>query len=674
VGLVFGALVLFFSSLSNEQGALTGTINTFFSQLLGWGAIAVPIAMLAAGIWLIIRHFGDEEPEIDLMRIFGVGMLYVGMLMIFMFIETFSELYQFATRETFHLFIAQSVELGRGGGRIGAELYTLLVAGLGEIPAMVMVIGWIFVALMLTTRTSAAELAVLIISIYRSFRVALQHRAQKRAALRLEQQARSAEQQRINVSGPQPAELPGGQSAALPASTSTEEAVPIEQRSIPIRMGGQMINAPVDAGEASAEAAPGAQTAEKGAAGGMIGGLASRLKSAVPAALPFRAGGDNGKEDHDDTTEGDSSPGGLRGLFTRRSSTSGTGEVPGSDEAAHRRGPLPEEQPTGEAQPAAPHSPFAAQTGAEERAAERYSRPASPFAPQRPRPQSPEEEDETPAAQHGAPDDAPPEERVFGSRPAPGSQQRGGTLFSQRFGQGPPERQADRVDDEIDDDDEAPAATERGSLSDRLERLNAIRFGKNQAPQTAASRDDDEDDDDDEEVAVSGSRPPSPFEEPPRTLGGQSRPRPTSPFARPDDRSRSEADDEDDDDKPADQPPARRADPGRPAAFRIPSAGASTPPKVPGPAPDDEEEHPAPRRREPVINRSAPQQPASMPGPQQGRVRRQWRLPDYRTLLASGSEGMTSTATSWCSAPASSRRRSPASARPAKWWRSTPAR
>ncbi|MFW5772409.1 MAG: DNA translocase FtsK 4TM domain-containing protein, partial [Phototrophicaceae bacterium] len=303
VGLVFGALVLFFSSLSHEQGALTGTVNTFFSQIFGWGAIGVPIAMAAAGVWLIVRHFGDEAPVIDPVRLAGVTMGYVGLLMVFMFIETWSDFYRTATQSDFHLYVAISVREGRGGGWVGAELYALLVTNFGEISAFVFVFGWLIVSIMLMTRTSAAELAVFVISVWRSLRIALQHRAQRSAAIAAEKRAAlTAQQEQLRISGPDSPELPAGQQRALPPGEP-----PIEQRDITIRMGGQMIEAgaaaesdlqPAAAHHAGAQAVP-SQPPKAG--GGRLGGLTSRLKGAIPAALPFatKGGGRNGATDDD---------------------------------------------------------------------------------------------------------------------------------------------------------------------------------------------------------------------------------------------------------------------------------------------------------------------------------------------------------------------------------------
>jgi DNA segregation ATPase FtsK/SpoIIIE-like protein len=274
VGLVFGALVLFFSALSGEQGALTGSINGLITDLVGWGAPAIPLVMAAIGIWLIIRHFGEDAPEIDPVRVSGLAMLYVGALLLFMFIETFNPLYIYATQEEFYNFILQSIESGRGGGYVGGELYSLLVVNVGEVSAVIFIFGWLVVGLMLTTRTSAAELAAFVISIWRSFQLSVERRAQRRRALALEREAQTAvEQEQLRISKPETEALPaGGSAAALPAP---ENNVPIEQRPIPIKMGGrEMQSVPNEVG----------QTAEDGGRGGLMGGLGRRLRQSLPGS------------------------------------------------------------------------------------------------------------------------------------------------------------------------------------------------------------------------------------------------------------------------------------------------------------------------------------------------------------------------------------------------------
>src|SRR5690606_38204515 len=117
VSLLLGSLALFFSSMSSTKGQLTEAINTFLSQLLGVGAIAVPLAMFAVGVWLIVRHFGDDAPVIDPVRLFGAVLIYVGGLLTFQFIESFNPAYagiNLRNPEELRLQLEISYMLGRG--------------------------------------------------------------------------------------------------------------------------------------------------------------------------------------------------------------------------------------------------------------------------------------------------------------------------------------------------------------------------------------------------------------------------------------------------------------------------------------------------------------------------------------------------------------------------------
>ena len=87
VGLVFGAIVFFFSALSAEQAAIS-SVNSVIGQALGWGAFAVPVTMFATGLWLIVRHFGEEAPTIDPVRLAGVALAFLAALVFFQFIES----------------------------------------------------------------------------------------------------------------------------------------------------------------------------------------------------------------------------------------------------------------------------------------------------------------------------------------------------------------------------------------------------------------------------------------------------------------------------------------------------------------------------------------------------------------------------------------------------------
>jgi S-DNA-T family DNA segregation ATPase FtsK/SpoIIIE len=296
VGLVFGAFVLFTSSISYDQGTITGSINTWIKQIVGWGAIAIPLTMMAIGGWLIGRHFGDEAPKIDVQRLIGVGLAYLSLLVVFHYIESFDPFY--TSPQVYEILQPAIIEQGRGGGQIGSLLYMFLLRNASELGGAVVVLGTLVISIMFITRTSAAELTLIVVSAWRSLRVSLQRRAQVREAKRLAQlQATPAAPPQISVQRPAVAELPApvAQAPALPPPLTLPEMaepLPIEERAIPIRMGGQMMKPTATAEVRPSEmpstlppaATPPPTTTPAPAQPGGIGGIAARLKGAVPSA------------------------------------------------------------------------------------------------------------------------------------------------------------------------------------------------------------------------------------------------------------------------------------------------------------------------------------------------------------------------------------------------------
>ena len=370
VVLVLSSLALIFSSLSPNQGALTGTINTFLSQNLGWGAPAVPIAMFAAGIWLILRHFGEEAPMLDMVPVIGIVMIYMGLLVLFQYGDSFT--YEIRAGappldQLKNIFLPISYTLGRGGGWIGAEIYYFLVANLTEIGGFFVLLAWLIVGLMLALGLSAAEMAIIVISVWRSFNDARHRRIERRGAVLAEQQALSPALPGVTVSRPGAEQLPPGvRSPALPAPAGGLFGDG-EERSIPITQGGRTVNAafrpgdpipvekpiPANAGPFAGVAArlapePVGEPAEKPASrGGLFGGLPHR--SAPDAAndearekhgglggrfgLPRRAEAEHDDADEDDNAEKSGGLGERFGGFARsvRTVLPGGGIKPAAD-------------------------------------------------------------------------------------------------------------------------------------------------------------------------------------------------------------------------------------------------------------------------------------------------------------------------------------------------------
>ncbi len=383
VALVLGSLALFLSRLSSTKGQLTEWVNTLLTQTFGWGAIAVPVAMMAVGIWLIARHFGDEAPVIPSTRLFGIGLVYVGVLILMQYIDTYSYVNSDGSVVTMAalqaVWLPISIARGSGGGWIGANLYYILASNITEYGAFMAAAFLLVVGTMFILSISAAELTMIVISVGRSFTDARQRRAQRRAqtaAPGLEQLTAEVAAPAISVSRPEPEALPAAASApALPAAS--EPALPAgspilaPQRQININIGGRssvspsegelqpVENKPFRPGQqpaASVAAKPGEAPATSGGFGSRLrgvlpggkpatapetaaqkpaapastapasagGGFGSRLRSAIPTSLP----GGKSTSDIPQPAKAEAAPadkpatpmGTLRGMFNRQSS------------------------------------------------------------------------------------------------------------------------------------------------------------------------------------------------------------------------------------------------------------------------------------------------------------------------------------------------------------------
>lgn len=240
IGLIVFSLMLTFSAMSAEQGTTFGSINTFIAQLFGWGAMGVPITFGAVGVFLLVTRFGDTPPEIDMVRLAGVVLGYLALLTLFQYIEVLGDNYQ-CDLDCFRI-VVQHYGVGRGGGVVGMNIHLFLIENVGELGGFVFLLGWMLVAGMLITRTTATELMVLGISLYRSFRVSWQHQAQRRTAQRqIAAQRRAEAAAKIIVSRPATA-LEAGRSPALASGDTRQQPLPIGQEPA-LRVGGQLVTA-----------------------------------------------------------------------------------------------------------------------------------------------------------------------------------------------------------------------------------------------------------------------------------------------------------------------------------------------------------------------------------------------------------------------------------------------
>ena len=71
---VTGGLTLWLM-LSGASGLGRSWVQLLRS-LVGWGLIVIPIGLIALGVWLVLRHFGDRLPRLTAGQVVGAGMLF----------------------------------------------------------------------------------------------------------------------------------------------------------------------------------------------------------------------------------------------------------------------------------------------------------------------------------------------------------------------------------------------------------------------------------------------------------------------------------------------------------------------------------------------------------------------------------------------------------------------
>ncbi|MHC1740653.1 MAG: DNA translocase FtsK 4TM domain-containing protein [Anaerolineaceae bacterium] len=125
----------------------TGLVSSWFSHLLkllaGWGGVALPIVILACGLWLLFRNV-QKFPRLSTERGLGVSLLFLNMI------------------TWFHLSLGggyATASQGKGGGYVGAFFTQLLTTGLGQAGTVVFLIAWVLIAILLVVDLSLPDLA-----------------------------------------------------------------------------------------------------------------------------------------------------------------------------------------------------------------------------------------------------------------------------------------------------------------------------------------------------------------------------------------------------------------------------------------------------------------------------------------------------------------------------------
>jgi len=252
VACTVGSLLLFFSAMSSEKAAIA-VIHRFIGQLFGWGALAVPITLFVIGVWLIVRHFGDEPPVVDVLRVIGIVVGFITLLAIFQYIDAFSyrEVVPDATDPAFTNLLKMRVEYSwqkyqDGGGLIGGQLYLFLINSVSELGGIFVLIFAAILSFMLITRKTAEDVSVMTRSMYRHNRDRLQQQATARRIKRQMAEVRTAElaaqQPKIRIEAPAMPALTAGAQAALPApATSTTPQIRFNRGALPEAVSVQLV-------------------------------------------------------------------------------------------------------------------------------------------------------------------------------------------------------------------------------------------------------------------------------------------------------------------------------------------------------------------------------------------------------------------------------------------------
>jgi S-DNA-T family DNA segregation ATPase FtsK/SpoIIIE len=144
VGLALLTAVFFFTA---EGESLPGWWILLLRRLFGVGAYVTPLIIAAPGVYLILRRYRASLPVPAPDRLAGIGLLFLGALMI-------AHLLTYPTRDTIFL----TAWDGGGGGYIGALILHGLLSLLDYAGAILVLAAWLLVGILLAFRVSLPDL------------------------------------------------------------------------------------------------------------------------------------------------------------------------------------------------------------------------------------------------------------------------------------------------------------------------------------------------------------------------------------------------------------------------------------------------------------------------------------------------------------------------------------
>lgn len=147
VVLVLAGLLTLISLFSAGSSSVLQAWHTLWSQGLGWGAVVTPFALVALGLWLVLRKSRDSVPPVAPQRALGVVLLVLASL---------AGLHAVASPSDDTLFAV--ARQGGGGGFVGALILRALVALVGRLGSLVTLTVWWLIAVTFALGSSVPEM------------------------------------------------------------------------------------------------------------------------------------------------------------------------------------------------------------------------------------------------------------------------------------------------------------------------------------------------------------------------------------------------------------------------------------------------------------------------------------------------------------------------------------
>ncbi len=133
--------------ISSRRSLFMGSVVELIGKAFGWGMYVLPLALIAVGLWLVLRNF-ERIPSVSIERLIGLVLFFVWLLVILHYAALPG-----ATASAYGL-----AEAGQGGGYTGAFIQASLQSILGMGGAVIALLAWLIIALAMSLDVSVLDL------------------------------------------------------------------------------------------------------------------------------------------------------------------------------------------------------------------------------------------------------------------------------------------------------------------------------------------------------------------------------------------------------------------------------------------------------------------------------------------------------------------------------------